>query len=160
PRPPAAAAPEAPPPWGCGRCCPYRRRQSSRYRLSSQKSCTDSITRRAPRVKGRNAAKSGAPGRSGSVAFTVCGSGVLFPAADKGPVDGAHGGLELLAVHADDDVQFAGALVDHAHVDAGRIEGAEQLRRRAARAHHALAHGGDEGETGGDLDVVRLTKLV
>ena len=34
----------------------------------------------------------------------LSGSGVFLRRADKSRVDGAHGGLELLAVHADDDV--------------------------------------------------------
>ena len=64
---------------------------------------------------------------------------------DKGAVNGLDGGLVIRIVHADDDGQLAGALVDHAHVDAGLAHRAEKLGSGTAVVHHAAANGGDDG---------------
>ena len=55
------------------------------------------------------------------------------------------GGFEIAVVDTDDDAQFAGALIDHPHVDAGPAHGFEETGGGAAVMHHAAADGRDDG---------------
>ena len=67
--------------------------------------------------------------------------------SDEFIVDCADGILEFFDIDADDDVELARALVDHAHVDARFVEGGEDLGGVAGGGDHAAPDDGDEAES-------------
>lgn len=73
-----------------------------------------------------------------------------------GVVEAADGEFVVGFLDGDDDVQLAGALVDHADVDVRVGDHAEDARGGAFGVDHALADDGDEGESVFDADVVGL----
>ena len=78
----------------------------------------------------------------------------------KRPVDRARGDLKIQIIHADNDVQLTGTLIDQPHVHARFHQRVEQPRGNALGAHHAATHRRNQRQTGMDLHRVRRTKLV
>ncbi len=73
-----------------------------------------------------------------------------------GVVEAADGEFVVGFLDGDDDVQLAGALVDHADVDVRVGDHAEDTCGGALGVDHALADDSDEGEPVFDADVVGL----
>ena len=73
-----------------------------------------------------------------------------------GVVEAADGEFVVGFLDGDDDVQLAGALVDHADVNVRVGDHAEDARGGAFGVDHALADDGNEGEPVFDADVVGL----
>src|SRR5574344_1187159 len=73
----------------------------------------------------------------------------------EGSVNRPDGIFRLRFVHADDDVDLRGTLVDDPDVDFLFRERGEELRRDADFVRHAVAHGGDEAYAAENLDPVR-----
>ena len=70
------------------------------------------------------------------------------------------GGFEVFVVHAEDDVQFVGALVDHADIDSGFAQGGEDFAGDAGAEGHLPAYGGYHGNLVVDGEGVGLELLL
>ena len=75
-------------------------------------------------------------------------------------VQHADGGLEILVIHTENDVQFVGALIDHTDVDARFTEGGEDLTGNTGAESHLPANGGDNGDLIVDIQRIRLRFLL
>ena len=75
-------------------------------------------------------------------------------------VQAADGKLVVRLLDGDDDVQLAGALVDHADIDVRVGNHAEDARGGALGVDHALADDGDEGQSVLHAHVVGLQPLL
>ena len=64
-------------------------------------------------------------------------------------VEHPDGGLKVLVVHAEDDVQLIRALVDHADVHPGFAQGGEDLTGNTGPEGHFPANGGNYGDLSG-----------
>ena len=63
---------------------------------------------------------------------------------NKNIINRFHSRLEICVLHADDDVEFTGTLVDHLDVNAGVCQGGEDASGSAAGGLHAASYDGDE----------------
>ena len=64
---------------------------------------------------------------------------------------------KVLVVHAEDDVQFVGALVDHADVDARFTQRSKELTGNTGAESHLPANGGDHSDIVVDIQGIGLS---
>ena len=68
--------------------------------------------------------------------------------------------FKVLISYADDDIQLAGALINHFYVNIGMGKGGKDSAGRSSSGFHAAAHNCNKGQIGFNINGIRVGKTV